>query len=197
MNRPVYLELILALFKISQATNLAQRFVLIITQRLEERANYDETLNNIVIGKAITEKRKKKVKKMAGELPEDDSVGTSLKNEFKIKIFFVIVNKAVQTMESRFVQHKSLYLDMASFDQRRFKSQEYLHPKSLAKIKLLLNVDEKKLKEELISFMNVWPQISNVSMDADYAYEDVSDEKNDDHNDDGDNQEDDDEDHEI
>lgn len=57
-----------------------------------------------------------------------------------------------------------------------------------------MNVDEEKLKEELISFKNVWPQISN----ADYEYVDVSDEKIDDHSDDDDDQkEDDDEDHEI
>jgi hypothetical protein len=135
---------------------------------------------------------------MAGELAEDDSAGTSPEEEFKIKIFFVIVDRAVQTMESRFVQHKSLYLDLACFDPKRFKSQESLPPKALKKIELLLNVDEEKLKEELISFMNVWPQISNASMNADYEYEDVSDEKIDDHSDDDDDQEeDDDEDHEI
>jgi len=93
-----------------------------MTQRLEERANNDKTLDDIVIGKAITdEKRKKKVKKMAGEPSEDDSVGTSPEEEIKIKIFFVIVDKAVQTMESCFVQHKSLYLDIAAiacFDPR-------------------------------------------------------------------------------
>lgn len=33
-----------------------------MTQKLEERAKADDTLNEIVIGKAITEKRKKKVK---------------------------------------------------------------------------------------------------------------------------------------
>ncbi|XP_074030798.1 uncharacterized protein [Leptinotarsa decemlineata] len=164
--------------KFDETLNAAQRFVLKMTQKLEERAKADETLNEIVIGKAITEKRKKKVKKMAGELAEDDSVGTSPEEEFKIKIFFVIVERAVQTMESRFVQHKSLYLDLACFDPKTFKSQESLPPKALKKIgELVLNVDEEKLKEELISFVNVWPQISNASLNADYENEDVSDEK--------------------
>jgi len=61
--------------KFPETLKAAQCFVLKMTQRLEERANNNETLNDIVIGKEITDdKRKKKVKKMAGELAEDDSV---------------------------------------------------------------------------------------------------------------------------
>lgn len=86
---------------------------------------------------------------MAGDLAEDDSLGTSPEEGFKINTFFVIVNRAIQTTDSCFVQHK--------------KSQESLPPKALKKIgELLMNIDEEKL-EGLISFMNVWPHISNVT----------------------------------
>jgi hypothetical protein len=44
--------------KFSETLKAAQRFVLKMTQKLEERAKTDETLNDIVIGEAITEKRK-------------------------------------------------------------------------------------------------------------------------------------------
>lgn len=84
-------------YKFPETLRATQRFVQKMTQKLEERAKTDGTPNDIVIGKAITEKRKKKVKKMAGELAEDDSAGSSPKEEFKINIF-VIVDRAVQTM---------------------------------------------------------------------------------------------------
>lgn len=87
-----------------------------MTQKLEEKAKTVETLNDIVNGKAITEKIKKKVKTMAGEISEDDSVGTFPKEEFKINSFFVIVDRTVQAMESRFVQHISLCWHLACFD---------------------------------------------------------------------------------
>lgn len=75
-------------------------------------------------------------------------------------------------MESRFVLHKSLYLDLACFDPKRFKPQESLPPNALKKIEALVNVNGGKLREELISFLNVWPPISNASID--YEDKDVS-----------------------
>lgn len=61
-----------------------------MTQKLGGGPKIYDTFNDIVSGKAITWKIKRKVKKMAVERAEDDIVGTSPEKSIQIKIFVTV-----------------------------------------------------------------------------------------------------------
>ena len=68
-----------------------------------------------------------------------------------------------------------MYLDLAWFDPKRFGNKEPLPPKALDKIvEILPGLDKGKLVEEITSFAEVWPRISNKTISDEYQEEDLT-----------------------
>lgn len=148
----------------------AKTFVSKFTEKIEASSERD-TLKDMPIETDFETKRLKKVKKMAGEECDDEQIRSSPEDSFRVNVFNCIVDTVTQTMENRFVKQKCLYLDLALFDPKRFTEIKHKLPaNALDKIcKLIASLDKDKLREELMSFINVWPSISRKSIEQDYT----------------------------
>lgn len=158
--------------KFDETLKAAETFVAIMTNNLDNRSETDDSLENIVIETKLKEKRKRKRKKLPGE-NHVDIIHTSAKEAFRINTFYCVIDTVVNTMENRFLQHKTLYLDMAWFDPKRFTNKEPLPPKALDKIaEILPEVNKGKLAEQLTSFADAWPKFSKPTIREDYEEDD-------------------------
>lgn len=101
---------------------------------------------------------------MAGEIAQDEVVATTELEQFKIKVYNVVMDQLNQSIDSKFSNQKALYLDLSCFNPTRFKEIPTVLPeKSHNKISTVLpNIDKNELKEELQSFASVWPQLSSI-----------------------------------
>lgn len=156
--------------RFDETLGAAKTFVLKFTEKIEHSSDRD-ILKEITIETDFRRKRQRKIKKMASEVCDDEKVLSSPEDEFRVHVFNCIVDTVIQTMENRFVKHKNLYLDIALFDSQKFNQNkpDELPTNALEKIcELIPSLDKGKLKEEIISFVNVWPSICRKSMDEDY-----------------------------
>jgi hypothetical protein len=108
--------------------------------------NMDEnqTLEIDALETALPVKRQRKKKRMADELVNDEGNSSDPLADFRVNVFNLIMDRIVQSLELRFVQHKQLYKDLSSLDPAKFKTTA-----------------EKGLEDEALeSIMNLFPQIS-------------------------------------
>ncbi|KAJ8879415.1 hypothetical protein PR048_020023 [Dryococelus australis] len=75
---------------------------------------------NIYLELELSSKRVRKIKKMPGELADEEETAVTEEDKFRIKVFNVIVDKLNQSMTNRFADHKNLYLHLSCFDRKRF-----------------------------------------------------------------------------
>ncbi|XP_054259308.1 uncharacterized protein LOC128984050 [Macrosteles quadrilineatus] len=156
--------------KFPDTVKAANNFVAKMNENLEEREKEDESLSNIYIETSLKETRRRKLKKLPGEEANDEIVGSSPEDKFRIEIFIRIVDTLIHTMENRFLVHKQLYLDLAWFDPKRFDAKEKIPPNALDKItEILPGLDRSKLKEELCSFSELWPKICEKDIGPEYS----------------------------
>lgn len=144
----------------------ANKFVSFMTLAIEEKINKDPSLDaeKLCIQTELPQKRIRPVKKVHGESVEDAFINSSVEEKFKIKVFYKLMDKINQSMNMRFSDQKDLYLDLACFDPRRFPllKKDGIPNNALDKIcSLIGDIDNAKLKEELISLINVWPEIKS------------------------------------
>jgi hypothetical protein len=108
--------------------------------------NMDEnqTLEIDALETALPVKRQRKKKRMADELVNDEGNSSDPLADFRVNVFNLIMDRIVQSLELRFVQHKQLYKDLSSLDPAKFKTTA-----------------EKGLEDEALEgIMNLFPQIS-------------------------------------
>lgn len=104
---------------------------------------------------ALPQKRRKKKKVMADELIEDEANCFDPLTNFKINVFNLVMDRIVQSLDSRFVQHKQLFHDLSCLDARNFKSisEKGIEDESLKNIiKLCPQVNKRQVISELSSF---------------------------------------------
>lgn len=117
-------------------------------------------------------RRKRIVKQMPGELAPDEYISNDIER-FRIKTFNYTLDTILNSMETRFLSNKNLYVELQCFDLRRFEDirKNELPFSALNKIcQLLPAIDEDKLKEELLSFAMSWSSISKKKK-LQYAYD--------------------------
>lgn len=156
----------------NQVMAAAKEFSRVMSLKLDEKLKEDPSLEmeDIYIESELPTKRIRTIKKMPGELASDAKIGSSSEDRFRIKVFNVIIDKISQSIETRFINQKNLYMDLACFDPRRFSDLKKGIPvSSLNKIsELLPNIDKGKLAEELNSFVQEWPKmISTLKKETD------------------------------
>lgn len=148
----------------SQVVKAAERFVSFMSVRLHE-IEEDSSLDteNLCLETELPRKRTRKIKKLSGEMAEDETALSEM-DSFRIKVFNVVIDKIDQCMTNRFHDQRSLYVDVACFDPRRFcELKQGLPSNALDKIcDLIPNIDKGKLTEELQTFVKDWPQISST-----------------------------------
>lgn len=156
--------------KFPETLNAAKKFVLTFKNKVDESSNIE--LANLNFCSDFEKKRPRKKKRMVSEKSLDEIGNLSPEDEFRIHTFNRIIDTVIHTLENRFSSHKSLYLDVGIFDPKRFPYTNFnaLPKNALDKLCALVpSLEKGKLREELISFANVWRTISEKSLDADYA----------------------------
>ena len=96
--------------KFDETLQAARTFVSVMTRNLDESAERDESLESICIESELKEKRQKKVKKLPGEVAGHENienVGHTPEDGFRISTFYCVIDTLNNTMESRFLQHKT------------------------------------------------------------------------------------------
>ncbi|KAG8273357.1 hypothetical protein J6590_108302 [Homalodisca vitripennis] len=157
--------------RFNETLEAAHTFVRKFNEKIEASSEFED-LKDLMMETTFKKSRSRKVKKMAGEKCSDESVASSPEDtSFRITVYNCVVDTIIQTMETRFAKHKLLYLDLAVFDPRRFEEMnEKLPENALEKVSELIQfVDKDKLREELITFMSVWPSICRKSIEQDYS----------------------------
>ena len=83
---------------------------------------------------------------MADELVNDEGNSSDPLADFRVNVFNLIMDRIVQSLELRFVQHKQLYKDLSCLDPTQFKT-----------------TTEKGLEDEVLEgIMKLFPQINKV-----------------------------------
>jgi len=134
--------------------------------------NHEDQID-IEIEEELPIRRKKTTKRMSEELAHDAYIIDEI-DRFRVTIFNYTLDTILKSVETRFLLHKELYLELECFDPRRFKGiREYGVPSyALKKIcQLLPDIDRDKLKDELESFATSWPLISRA--DLHNAYDNI------------------------
>ncbi|GBN70425.1 hypothetical protein AVEN_227428-1 [Araneus ventricosus] len=115
----------------------------------------NETLEIDIIETALPVKRQRKKKKMADELANDEGNSSDPVIGFRVNVFILIMDRIVQSLEDRFVQHKQLYKDLSCLDPVNFKTivEKGLEDEALEGImKLFPQSSKYQIKLELFSF---------------------------------------------
>ncbi|XP_065210573.1 uncharacterized protein LOC135838749 [Planococcus citri] len=100
------------------------------------------------------------------ELPEKRNSDLQPKKYFEVNVYNTTFNTAINSITERFLPNKQLYGDLECFDPKRFEqiAKEGLPEGALKRIcELVPSLDEEKLKEELQSFVKLYPKISSSS----------------------------------
>lgn len=77
------------------------------------------------------------------------------------------MDNIIACLECRFLGSKELYCDLELFDPRIFEeiAKNGIHSEAMHKIcELLPHIDKHKLREQLLSFVKFWPQISKTDI---------------------------------
>ncbi|XP_064100752.1 uncharacterized protein LOC135211369 [Macrobrachium nipponense] len=93
--------------------------------------------------------------KMADELASDEGSSSDPQVDFRVSVFYLIMDRIVQSLESRFIQHKQLYKDLSCLDSTNFKTiaEKDLEDEALRGIiKLFPQIIKDQVKLELFSF---------------------------------------------
>lgn len=143
----------------------ANRFVFFMTASINQKVDEDPSLDTekLIIDTELPKKRVRTAKRVHGDTgtSEDAFASSSEEEQFRIKVYNVIVDKLNGALNSRFSNQKQLYLDLSCFDPRRFPEfkKNGLPPSALNKICTLVNVDRGKLQEELQYLFEVWSDL--------------------------------------
>jgi hypothetical protein len=108
--------------------------------------NMDEnqTLEIDSLETALPVKRQRRKKRMVDELIDDEGNSSDSLADFRVNVFNLIMDRIVQSLDSRFVQHRKLYKDLSCLDPAEFKT-----------------IAEKGLEDEALEgIMKLSPQIS-------------------------------------
>lgn len=102
------------------------------------------------------------MKLMPGEIARHEQIGTDEEDHFRLTTFNVVMDQIIASIESRFEEHGSFYGDLECFDPRRFPEISQSIPiNSLNRIcEIIPGLQKEKLKEELMTFAQLWPQLS-------------------------------------
>ena len=101
-------------------------------------------------------KRKRKMKAMVGETSNDERDMPDALSDYRVYPHNVVMDRVVQSLESRFTGHEQLYKDLAYFDLCNFKDIAVtgLLDNALLEISnYMKDIDLMDLKLELISFV--------------------------------------------
>ena len=84
--------------------------------------NMDEnqTLEIDALETTLPDKRQRKKKRMADELVKDERDSSDPLADFRVNVFNLIMDRIVQSLELRFVQHKQLYKDLSFLYPAKF-----------------------------------------------------------------------------
>lgn len=134
----------------------ANRFVQTMNTTLEKLDS------DLFIENMIPKKRRRIVKKMPGELAGDEQIGIDEENHFRLTIYNVIMDNIITCFNERFTEHGAFYGDLECFDPRRFSEMSQSLPEGLLNriCTIIPSLDREKLKEELMTFDHLWPQLS-------------------------------------
>ena len=115
----------------------------------------NQTLEIDPLETALPVKRQRNKKRMADELTDDERNSSDSLADFRVNVFSLIMDRIVQSLESRFVQHKQLYKDLSCLDPVKFKTiaKKGLEDEALEGIiKLFPQISKDQVKLELTSF---------------------------------------------
>lgn len=148
----------------------AKNFVNYSKSKIE---NYEDQID-IEVEEQLPIRRKRFIKRMPGELAQDEYIIDDI-DRFRVMTFNYTLDTILKSIETRFLMHKELYLELECFDPRRFKNIRNIDDipsNALKKIcQLLPDIDGGKLREELISFATSWPSICKIDLQK--AYDDL------------------------
>jgi len=87
--------------------------------------NMDEnqTLEIDALETELPVKRQRKKKRMADELVNDEGNSSDPLADFRVNVVNLIMDRIVQSLELRCVQHKQLYKDLSCLDPATFKTK--------------------------------------------------------------------------
>ncbi|KAG8547423.1 hypothetical protein GDO81_028393 [Engystomops pustulosus] len=137
-------------------TENVNSFIQSVDSTLEEHAI------NAVIEKALPQKRIARKKRMPGELAVDERSSDPLQH-FQHSVFYVVIDQATQSIETKFSKNKNLIQDVAYFDPRQFNQISYtdIPSDALKTVADLAEVDIIQLKVELLSFKENYAVLKN------------------------------------
>lgn len=147
-------------------TKASKKFVRVMTSLIAQKIENDSSIDvdGLQIEMELPQKRARAVKRIHGQTTEyqDAFKNSSVEEKFRIKVFNVIMDTITSTIQTRFADQKTLYLDLACFDPRQFSElkKNGLPQNALNKIcTLVQDIDKSKLYEELQSLFDVWPTL--------------------------------------
>ncbi|KAJ8886749.1 hypothetical protein PR048_012961 [Dryococelus australis] len=111
--------------KFNQVFKAAKMFESVLSRRLDEKIEGNPPLEveNLYLELEqlqISCKRVRKIKKIPGELVDDEETSVTEEDKFRIKVFNVIIDKLNKSMTNRFADNKNLYLDLSFLIQSGF-----------------------------------------------------------------------------
>ncbi|CAI5660952.1 unnamed protein product [Oreochromis niloticus] len=145
----------------------ADTFVKQTNQKLEERENNTD----MEVEAELPEKRAKKRKGMAGEIPEDE-LRINAEKSYEVKVHNIILDTVIEAIHTRFVIHGPLLADLAWLDPRKFSQVRAVSLPSNAFQNLstrLLKFDSRatvnNLQSELKRFAEQWERLKTSHVD--------------------------------
>jgi len=135
--------------------------------------------NEIYLQEQFEIKRLRNKKRMTDELLNDDTINDA-KQKYTVEVHNQVMDRIVESMNSRFVNNSPLYMDLSLLSPVNFNSFKHGLPKTALKTlsKNLIrftvndNLEEfhQKLREELVSFGNNWDNLKK-SVEDEYDFE--------------------------
>ena len=151
----------------------AGKFISWAENEFESRGE-DVQLENNLPGKRI-----RRVKTMSGELSRDDPIENAY-SKFTVDVHKIILDRVIESMDSRFEKNKELYLDLNILSPSNFKElkENPIPPNALSKLSETLfhfdnSVTKGNLQSELINFANSWDKLKNSAIDE-YTIQNVN-----------------------
>jgi len=87
------------------------------SQFMEQRT---KILTNVFIETKLPEQRKRKIKKMSGELLDDEVVVNDPIKLYRVQVFRIIIDKLSMAIKDRFFKNKNIFQALTFFDLNRF-----------------------------------------------------------------------------
>ncbi|XP_050065875.1 uncharacterized protein LOC126554927 [Aphis gossypii] len=135
--------------------------------------------NEIYLQEQFEIKRLRKKKRMTDELLNDNPINDA-KQKYTVEVHNQVMDRIVESMNSRFVNNSPLYMDLSLLSPVNFNSFKHGLPKTALKalsknlIRFTINDNleefHRKLTEELVSFSNSWDNLKK-SVEDEYDFE--------------------------